>query len=215
MAEGLTLDLTITRGGAPFLALARHIPPAEVLCVMGPSGAGKSTLLAAITGTLAPGFAVAGRVALNGRDLTGLPVQARRIGLMFQDALLFPHLSVAQNLAFGLAPGGTRAQRRARVAAALAEIGMQGFGPRDPATLSGGQATRVALMRTLLSEPQALLLDEPFSALDAGLRAQIRDLTFAHARARGLPVLLVTHDAADAQAAGGPVVMLDGGSAEA
>lgn len=208
-AAGLVLeDLAITLAGAALLRLTAQVAPGQVLSVMGPSGSGKSTLLAALTGTLAPPFAMTGRVWLDGRDVTGLPPQARRIGLLFQDALLFPHLSVAENLAFGLPRGLSRAARRAAVAEALADVGLEGFGPRDPATLSGGQKARVALMRTLLAAPRALLLDEPFSALDADLRGQMRALVFDRARAAGLPVLLVTHDAADAEAAGGPVIRL-------
>ena len=207
MAEGLRLeDVRITRDSAPLLALSAEVRPGEVLTVMGPSGAGKSTLLAFVTGTLSRGFEATGRVILNGRDVTHLPARARGIGILFQDDLLFPHLSVGANMAFGLRAGGTRAERRAAVEAALAEIGLEGFFDRDPATLSGGQKARVALMRMLLSEPQALLLDEPFSRLDAALRAQIRALVFERARAKGLPVLMVTHDAEDAEAAGGEVV---------
>ena len=145
---------------------------------------------------------------LQGEDITGLPAHRRRLGILFQDDLLFPHLSVAGNLAFGLAPGGGRRARRARIEAALAEIGLEGFADRDPATLSGGQKARVALMRMLLAEPRALLLDEAFSGLDAARRAQVRALVFERARARGLPVLMVTHDAADARAAGGEVLEL-------
>jgi len=132
--------------------------------------------------------------------------------MLFQDALLFPHLSVAGNLAFGLpADVRDRRERRRLVDAALAEAGMDNFGDRDPATLSGGQQARIALFRALLSRPRALLLDEPFSKLDAGLRQRIRGFVFEHAKARNLPVLLVTHDRADAEAAGGPIVLLDGG----
>ena len=139
-----------------------------------------------------------------GLMLVALPTHARRIGLMFQDDLLFPHLSVGGNLAFALPP---RVNDRARVvAAALEEAGLSGFDHRDPATLSGGQRARVALLRTLLAEPKALLLDEPFSRLDAGLRGQIRSFVFDQARARGLPVILVTHDIEDARAAGGRVL---------
>ncbi|TCP38728.1 ATP-binding cassette domain-containing protein [Rhodovulum marinum] len=208
--EGLHLEaLTIARGGVPLLALDAAVAPGEVLSVMGPSGVGKSTLLAAIMGTLASGFSMTGRVWLDGRDITDLAPEARRVGILYQEELLFPHLSVGGNLAFGLPrlPGG-RAARRARVAAALAEIGLEGFAGRDPATLSGGQKARVALMRMLLAEPRALLLDEPFSRLDAQLRAQVREMVFARAKARALPVLLVTHDMADAEAAGGRVVDL-------
>ena len=132
------------------------------------------------------------------------------MGILFQDDLLFPHLSVGANLAFGLAKGGSAADRQARIEAALDEVGLAGFADRDPATLSGGQKARVALMRMLLSEPCALLLDEPFSRLDAALRAQVREMVFQRAKARQLPVLMVTHDAEDAAAAGGEVIALEG-----
>lgn len=208
MADGLILhDLTITRDGAPLIRLDKAIPPGAVLTVMGPSGVGKSTLLAAITGTLAPGFACSGRITLNGRDITRAVPHARRVGILFQDDLLFPHLSVGENLAFGLRDGGDRAGRRTRINAALDDIGLSGFADRDPATLSGGQKARVALMRMLLSAPEALLLDEAFSGLDADLRAQMRDLVFTRARRLGLPVLMVTHDQSDAAATGGDVVV--------
>ncbi|PTW45265.1 ATP-binding cassette domain-containing protein [Rhodovulum kholense] len=207
---GLRLEnIVLARGGEPLIAVEAHVAPGEVLSVMGPSGSGKSTLLAAVIGTLPPAFTMTGRVVLNGRDVTALPPEARKIGILYQDELLFPHLSVGGNLAFAL-PRALRGRkaRRARIEAALDEIGMTGFADRDPATLSGGQKARVALMRMLLAEPQALLLDEPFSRLDAALRDQIRALVFARARDRGLPVLLVTHDRADAEAAGGPVIAL-------
>ena len=141
--------------------------------------------------------------------MTGLPAQQRRIGVLFQDDLLFPHLTVGQNLAFGLANAAQgRAARRARVQQALLEAGLEGLAERDPATLSGGQRARVALLRALLAEPRVLLLDEPFSKLDTALRQGVRRFVFAHAAARGLPVLLVTHDRADADAASGPVLTL-------
>lgn len=201
----LHLDrLAIAHHGRPLVGVDATIAPGEVLTVMGPSGSGKSTLLAAILGTLPRGFTLSGRVLLNGRDVTDLPVQDRHIGILFQDDELFPHLSVGGNLAFALPPGA--GNRKARIAAALAEAGLDGFAPRDPATLSGGQRSRVALLRTLLAEPRALLLDEPFARLDTELRQQIHNLVFTTAQARGLPVVLVTHDPEDAQAAGGPVV---------
>ncbi|MCC7217937.1 MAG: ATP-binding cassette domain-containing protein [Burkholderiales bacterium] len=189
--------------------LTLDIAPGECVTVMGPSGCGKSTLLAFVAGTIEPVFRATGRVALGARDVSDLPPEARRIGILFQDDLLFPHLSVGDNLAFALAPRvRERRKRRAQVAQALVEADLAGFADRDPATLSGGQRARVALMRTLLSEPQALLLDEPFNKLDAQLRQDFRRFVFAHAAERALPVLLVTHDAADAQAAGGRVVAL-------
>ncbi len=186
------------------------VPPGEVVTVMGPSGCGKSSLLALICGTLDPALSGGGRVLLNGEDITARPPEERHIGILFQDDLLFPHLSVAGNLAFGLPPSvrGRRA-RRARIDAALAEADMLAFAERDPTTLSGGQRARVALLRTLLSEPRALLLDEPFAKLDVALRARFRSFVFEHARAQGLPTLLVTHDPQDAADAGGPRLAID------
>lgn len=210
VATGLRLEaVTITLHGEELVAVDATVRPGEVLTLMGPSGVGKSTLLAFIGGFLGRDFRASGRIVLNGRDVTSLPPERRGIGLLFQDALLLPHLSVAGNLLIGLDPAvsGHAARRRA-VEAALAEVGLENFADRDPATLSGGQAARVALMRTLLARPQALILDEPFSRLDAALRGQVRELVFAEARKYGLPVLLVTHDPADANAARGEVIEL-------
>jgi putative thiamine transport system ATP-binding protein len=175
----------------------------EILTLMGPSGCGKSSVLAAIAGTLASvseglqPLQFAGRVLLNGHDLTPLPTHLRGVGLVFQDALLFAHMTVAENLLFAVPRSLPLAQRQARVQQALQEADLAGLGSRDPSTLSGGQRARVALMRALLAEPQALLLDEPFSKLDAALRAQLRPWVFAHVRERRIPVVLVTHDEQD------------------
>jgi putative thiamine transport system ATP-binding protein len=206
---GLVLDgVRIRLAGEELVHLDASVRPGEVLTLMGPSGVGKSTLLAFIGGFIGRDFHAEGRIILNGRDVTALPPERRGIGLLFQDALLLPHLSVAGNLLIGLDPAVKgRAARRQAVEAALVEVGLSGFAGRDPATLSGGQAARVALMRTLLARPQALVLDEPFSRLDAALRGQVRELVFAEARKCGLPVLLVTHDPADAPA-GGTVIEL-------
>ena len=214
--SGAALRLHAVRVALParevIAPLTLAIAPGECVTVMGPSGAGKSTLLAFIAGTLDPAFAATGRVTLGARDVTDLPPEARRIGILFQDDLLFPHLTVGGNLAFALpAALRDRRERRARIDAALAEAELPGFADRDPATLSGGQRARVTLMRTLLAQPEALLLDEPFSRLDAPLRAGMRRFVFDHARERGLPVLLVTHDASDAEAAGGPRLELPTG----
>jgi putative thiamine transport system ATP-binding protein len=208
--RGLALRrISISLRGEPLVSVDARIGPGETLTMMGPSGAGKSTLLAFVAGFLGPAFRASGRIVLNGRDVTALSPEARGIGLLFQDPLLLPHLSVGGNLLIGLHPAvkGRRGRLDA-VATALAEIGLEGFADRDPATLSGGQAARVALMRTLLARPQALILDEPFSRLDTALREQVRELVFAESRKQGLPVLLVTHDPADAAAAGGRVLAL-------
>ena len=197
-----------------FAPLNLTVHAGEVVTVMGPSGCGKTTLLGYICGTLPPAFQTEGSVRLGERELVHLPLERRRVGILFQDALLFPHLSVAENLTFALRSGLTRRERRLRVERALLDAGLEGMGERDPATLSGGQRSRAALMRTLLAEPEALLLDEPFSKLDADLRARMRTFVFEHARQRGLPTLLVTHDPADAADAGGRVIEL-GASAPA
>jgi putative thiamine transport system ATP-binding protein len=183
--------------------LRLDVPPGEILTLMGPSGCGKSSVLASIVGTLTSvseglqPLQLQGSVQLNGRELSTLPTHQRGVGLVFQDALLFPHMTVAENLLFAVPANGNNAQRQARVQQALQEAELTGMGNRDPSTLSGGQRARVALMRALLAEPQALLLDEPFSKLDAALRAQLRPWVFAHVRERRIPVVLVTHDEQD------------------
>ncbi|MCF1710923.1 ATP-binding cassette domain-containing protein [Tabrizicola sp. J26] len=205
---GLVLDsLCVTKDGATLVALDLAVAPGEVLSIMGPSGSGKSTALAAILGVLGPEFRLTGRVLLDGEDVTPLPTRARRIGLLFQDDVLFPHLSVGSNLAFALpARIHGQAARRQAVETALDQAGLHGYADRDPATLSGGQRARIALMRALLAEPHALLLDEPFSRLDADLRTRIRAFVLDQIRARGLPAILVTHDSDDARAAGGRIL---------
>ncbi|MBB3066257.1 ATP-binding cassette domain-containing protein [Limibacillus halophilus] len=207
MAHRLLLnDIRIRLKEKVLLSLNAEIGPGEVLTVMGPSGSGKSTLLAYVAGFLDPIFSAQGNILLDGEDVTSKPAEARHIGLLFQDPLLFPHLSVGGNLLFGM--DRRTPNRKQRMCDALAEAGLQGFEQRDTATLSGGQKARVALLRVLLSEPRAVLLDEPFSKLDQSLRDDLRRLVFARLRQAGLPALLVTHDAADAQATGGPVVEL-------
>jgi putative thiamine transport system ATP-binding protein len=207
------LHVHIERLGSAHHALVSglhlHVPPGEILTLMGPSGCGKSSVLGAIAGTLASvsegllPLQLQGSVQLNGRELSHLHTHHRGVGLVFQDALLFPHMTVAENLLFAVPVSGasgtnfTIAQRQARVQQALQEADLTGMGNRDPSTLSGGQRARVALMRALLAEPQALLLDEPFSKLDAALRAQLRPWVFAHVRERRIPVVLVTHDEQD------------------
>jgi len=210
-------DVTLELAGRPVIAgLSLAVAASDLVTVMGPSGSGKSSLLAFICGTLDPAFRCTGSLHLDGTEITGLPPERRRVGILFQDDLLFPHLSVAENLAFGLPASLTgRRARMARIEQALAEADLAEFGARDPATLSGGQRARVALLRTLLSEPKALLLDEPFAKLDIALRDRFRRFVFDHARAQGLPTLLVTHDPADAEAAAGPVVELAAAGAQA
>jgi putative thiamine transport system ATP-binding protein len=213
--RGLLIEnLHLAAGGRVLLdRFELMVPPGEVTTVMGPSGCGKSSLLSWICGTLEPAFQASGQLWLAGVPIHELPTERRRVGILFQDDLLFPHLSVGQNLAFAL-PRSVRGgkERCVRVEEALEEAELAGFADRDPATLSGGQRARVALMRTLLAEPRALLLDEPFAKLDVELRQRVRTFVFEHARAARLPTLLVTHDPADADAANGPVVEFPSGA---
>jgi putative thiamine transport system ATP-binding protein len=205
MNDGLRVKIERLGTSAQVLVqgLSLHVPAGEILTLMGPSGCGKSSVLAAIAGTLAQvseglsPLSFKGQVQLNGHDLGQLPTHQRGVGLVFQDALLFPHMSVFENLEFALPKGLSQLERTTRVQQALQEANLEGLGPRDPSSLSGGQRARVALMRALLAEPQALLLDEPFSKLDAALRQQFRPWVFAHLRQRRIPVVLVSHDRED------------------
>jgi len=194
--EGVTIAV---HGRVLIANLSARIEPGQVLAVMGPSGTGKSSLLAWIAGTLEPPFEASGTLRLDGANVTHLPVQQRRIGLLFQDDLLFPHMTVRDNLLFAL-PAGDRRTRVQAAEHALDEAGLGVFGARLPASLSGGQRSRVSLLRALLAAPAALLLDEPFSKLDTTLREQMREFTFATLAARRVPALLVTHDDADVPA---------------
>lgn len=196
-------DLTLRLGSQRlFEHLDLTIAPGEVLTLMGASGSGKSSLLNWLIGALDPAFSASGALWLNGQRRDTLPTELRRIGILFQDDLLFAHMSVGQNLAFALPATLRGAARRARIAQVLADVGLAGFAERDPATLSGGQRARVSLMRALLAQPDALLLDEPFSKLDAVLRGQFRAWVFDHLQRQGIPTLLVTHDPQDAPTGG-------------
>lgn len=192
-------NLTITHGHRPLLSgLSVVVDAGEVVTLTGVSGSGKSTLLNWMIGDLDPHFSASGELWLGGVRRDTLPIEARHIGILFQDDLLFGHLSVGQNLAFALPDTFKGAPaRRNHVEQTLSDMGMSGFHDRDPATLSGGQRARVSLMRTLLAQPQALLLDEPFSRLDVVLRTQFRAFVFERIAHHRIPTLLVTHDPAD------------------
>jgi putative thiamine transport system ATP-binding protein len=172
------------------------IASGEIVTVMGPSGSGKSTLLSYIGGDLTADFVAQGDVILNDQNLHTVPPERRDIGRLFQDDLLFPHMTIAENLLFAI-PHMPKAQRFDMMKLALSRAELDGFENRAPHTLSGGQRARISLMRTLLAKPKAILLDEPFSKLDQELRHTIRSYTFAHIVARNIPALLVTHDSAD------------------
>ncbi len=202
------LSIGYDEGGSSLIAgLSVSIANGSLRLLQGPSGCGKSTLLSVVSGTAPPSVNWSGDVLLDGLSVTSLKAEDRGIGLMFQDPLLFPHMSVGDNLAFGLA-ANYRRDRRQRVETALEMSGLAGFADRDPATLSGGQAARLALMRTLLAEPKALLMDEAFSALDPDLRQSFGQFVLSQIRERNIPALLVSHDAGDASFADDDIIRL-------
>lgn len=194
-AAVVAADLTLQRG--------------RITCLLGPSGCGKSTLLKIVAG-LEPQDQ--GSVWFNGQDITRLPPERRGFALMFQDFALFPHLNVLDNVAFGLVEQRLpRAQARQQAAAMLARFGLAAQAQQRVWTLSGGEQQRVALARALITAPRALLLDEPFSALDAELRQSLRDEFRQHIAAAGMATLLVTHDEQEARAMAARAVRLQGG----
>jgi thiamine transport system ATP-binding protein len=184
-----------------------EVAPGEVVALLGASGSGKSSLLRAVAG-LEP--LAAGSIRWAGADLAGVPVHRRGFVMMFQDGQLFPHLSVAANVGYALA-GRRRPERERRVAELLELVGLAGYGHRPVTALSGGQAQRVALARSLAAEPRLLLLDEPLSALDRGLRERLGAVLDETLRATGIPTLYVTHDQDEAFAIADRVAVLAGG----
>lgn len=199
--------LTIWQQSKQLITLNETVQGGEILSIMGPSGSGKSTLLNWLSGMLASAFTAQGKLYLNQQEITATASHQRHLGLLYQDALLFPHLSVAGNIAFAM-PQRNKAQRMDKVVTALEQVGLTGLHNRAPESLSGGQQARVALLRVLLSEPKAVLLDEPFSKLDSQLRQETRELVFNQIREHKLPAIMVTHDCVDAQAAQGKIVNL-------
>lgn len=200
-------NLQLFREDKLLLQLDEQIEGGDILTIMGPSGSGKSSLLNWMTGTLPSGLRATGEVWLHGQNISHLPAHLRHIGVLYQDALLFSHLSVAGNIAFAM-PKGNKKQRFGQIADALDQVGLAGMENRHPDSLSGGQQARVALLRTLLSQPKAILLDEPFSKLDSQLRAETQQLVFSQIRQHKLPTIMVTHDHSDAEAANGKIVRL-------
>jgi thiamine transport system ATP-binding protein len=187
------------------------VPAGALVAMIGPSGAGKSTLLGALAGFLAP---EQGRILWQGQGIDGLAPAQRPCSIIFQDNNLFPHLSAFDNVALGLTPGlRLDATARAQVDAALARVGLDGYGARKPAQLSGGQQSRVALARVLCRARPLLLLDEPFAALGPALRAEMLALVAELCRDTGATLLMVTHDMADARAICDQVILVADGQA--
>jgi putative spermidine/putrescine transport system ATP-binding protein len=184
----------------------------EIVALLGPSGCGKSTVLRAIAGLIRP---KAGRISVGDTDLSALPARSRGIGMVFQNYALFPHLTVAENVAYPLAcrraPRGTR---RERVAEMLELVRLEGFATRLPRELSGGQQQRVAVARALAARPSLLLLDEPFGALDRALRFDLQVEMLRLQKALGITTLIVTHDQEEAQSLAGRLVLMNNGRIE-
>jgi putative spermidine/putrescine transport system ATP-binding protein len=205
--EGLTLAYgdTVAVNG-----LDLSVGKGELVALLGPSGCGKTTTMRAIAGLLAP---VSGRIRLDGTDITRVSANRRAVGLVFQSYALFPHLTVYENVAFGLRLKGIRGRDLdARVGAGLVSVGLSGFAGRKPGELSGGQQQRVALSRSMVMEPKVLLLDEPLSNLDARLRLDMRAELQRVQKETGVTMIFVTHDQGEALAlADRIVVMLNGG----
>ena len=203
-------NIVIYRDKKPLLQLSAEVAKGEVLTVMGPSGAGKSTLLQAIAGQLKAPFSIAGQIKINGVVINDIDAHLRRVGIMFQDALLFEHMTVGENIAFAMPADRqkNKQMKRDAINELLAAVDLDGIADRAVSTLSGGQQARVSLIRTLASQPEVVLLDEPFSKLDVALRGQIRSWTFSQLKARKIPAVLVTHDKDDGLAAGGDIIEL-------
>jgi iron(III) transport system ATP-binding protein len=182
------------------------VDPGTIVALLGPSGCGKTTLLRIIAGLERPD---AGSVSIGGRDVTAVPPERRRVGMVFQDWALFPHMTVERNVGYGIPK---RAPDRAqRIDDALALVGLSGLGDRMPGTLSGGQQQRVALARALAPRPSVLLLDEPFSNLDTALRVQVRAEVHALLADLGITSVFVTHDQDEAFVLGDHVAVMSGG----
>ena len=191
-------NIAVAIDGQPlFEPLSFTVPRGKVFSIMGPSGCGKSTLLNYICGTLEDVFTGQGDIFLENRLLNHIPAHKRGIGLQFQDHLLFPHMSVGDNLAFAIPRKYHRRERHQLIRQSLEDCGLAGYEHYHPDRLSGGQKARVSLIRTLLSEPGLLLLDEPFSKLDSELRQQFRMFVFNQIVQRNIPALMVTHDPQD------------------
>ena len=208
MTATLTVsDVTVYYGERLLLdRVGLAVQPDEVVCLLGPSGSGKSTLLQVVAGLQVP---ASGRIRWYDEDLTAVPTHRRGFGLVFQDPLLFPHLDVGRNVAYGLRAAGTpRADAADRVEELLAVVDLAGYARRRVATLSGGEAQRVALARALAPRPRLLLLDEPFGALDRELRDRLAVDVRALLHRLGTPAIHVTHDIVEAQLVGDRVVRL-------
>ena len=206
------IDLRVGYGGSDvqvIKGISLSLPPKEIMAILGPSGCGKSTLLKTIAGLLQPSI---GQVVIGGRDVTSAHPARRNVGLVFQEHSLFPHMTVTENVGYGLrARRVSKAERDARVREMLQLVRLPKLADKLPHELSGGQAQRVALARALAISPELLLMDEPFSSLDARLKEDMRAEVHQLLREMGVSTVLVTHDQEEALELASQIVLIDGG----
>jgi putative thiamine transport system ATP-binding protein len=174
------------------------IQKSEFITIMGPSGCGKTTLLSAIAGSLSTAFCLTGDIQIDGKSIVDLPIEKRSVGMMFQEALLFPHMNVEENLLFGMQAHLSKKEKLEQVNQWLSIADLEGMNQAHISTLSGGQASRIALLRTLLSKPKVILLDEPFAKLDEHLKVKFRRWVFDTIKSQNIPAIQVTHNSQDA-----------------
>lgn len=216
MSEGLVADMAVSRGDSFHAAVSFDIPPGQTAALLGPNGAGKSSVMAALAGLLPLDR---GHVRLSGvvfdDPASGrfLSPNRRNVGVVFQDYVLFPHMNVIENIAFGLVSRGVdRKTARRKAGSWLDRMELAGLAQVRPGDLSGGQAQRVALARALVTEPDLLLLDEPLAAVDVGVKSSLRRLIAEHMREFAGPRLLITHDPTDAFLLADQILVIEGGS---
>ena len=205
MAENLHMDW-----GSVSIDFTGGVDRGKMLVIVGHSGSGKSTVLKMMAGLLPPGKNA--RITLDGTDITKIPAGKRHIGMVFQSPALFSHMRIIDNAAYSLAAAGIRRKERYEKASEwLSRFGLDGFEKRWPDSLSGGEAQRVSLVRTLIAEPRLVLFDEPFSALDAPLRKKLSEELRQWQKQLGFAGIVVTHDIEEARALGDEITVMKGG----
>lgn len=213
MAGSISIrDLTVTRGSFTLRVDELEIAPREVFAILGRTGSGKTVLMESIAGAFPLD---GGAILLDGKDVESLPIQQRHLGVVYQDHALFPHMTVRDNIAYGLKMNGfSRDEIERRVSAQMELFGIDGIADKHPGIISGGEAQRTALARALVLQPEILLLDEPFSALDAKIRQQMREELKKIQSDLGITVVFVTHDQEEAMSLSHRIVVMNKGKFE-
>ena len=199
MANFFANSIVVSIKGRPlFQPLSFEVRPGKFLAIMGPSGSGKSSLLSYMAGSLQLPLMGSGQLKIENKNIENLSIENRKVGLLYQDDLLFPHMTVGDNLLYAISRKGSKTERIQTVMTSLTKVDLGSYFERLPETLSGGQRARVSLLRTLLSEPKVILLDEPFSKLDKTLRNEFKKFVYGAIERQQIPCVLVTHDKDDA-----------------